>query len=333
MNTPRVLIPQRIGTGIARGAIRQLDGTCMGTSWSVRFADEGRASEDLTGLIAALLERIENQMSHFRAHSELCRFATLPVGESLALSPEFARVLSAALDVARLSDGAFDPTVAPLVDAWGFGASLRYTDSGFVPPSAAIIRPSAAGWQQVDLDADNRLRQTGNVALNLAAIAKGFAVDAVSELLTQSGWPHHLVEIGGELRGAGLKPDGQPWWVALELPAADCPLTATRIALHGLSVATSGDYRRSYQISARRLQHTLDPRSGAPVAHRLASVTVIHPECMLADAWATAIMVLGLGDGLALAEKMNLCVLLQGRDAAGQWVEASSAGWQAMLQS
>lgn len=328
----RVLLPQKIdpGTILAGGAIHTFSGNCMGTGWSVRLVAQRHAV--LAGLeaqIAVILERIENQMSHFRAHSDLRRFAELPAGEWQALPAEFARVLRTALDIARLSDGAFDPTVAPLIEAWGFGAGKQFSASGFVPPVAELnIAGCAQGWKNLAIDENDRVQQSGGMALNLAAIAKGFAVDAVAELLTQSGWKNHLVEIGGELRGAGVKPDGQPWWVALELPAADCPLPATRIALHGLSVATSGNYRRHYRIGERRIQHTMDPRTGHPVAHSLASVTVIHPECLFADAWATALMVLGMQDGLVLAEKLNLCVLLQGCDDAGNWIEASSSAWK-----
>lgn len=328
----RVLIPKRIEPVLAsHGDIQTLSGTCMGTSWSVRFVDSGLASVvQLQGQIEAILNRIENQMSHFRADSDLRRFANLPAGEWQALPAEFSRVLRGALEVARLSDGAFDPTIAPAIDAWGFGAAKRFSDAGFVPPQTESV--VAAGWERIEIDEQGKIRQPGGMALNLAAIAKGFAVDAVSEFLAKSGWKNHLVEIGGELRGAGVKPDGQPWWVALELPSADCPLPATRIAMHGFSVATSGDYRRSYRIGERQVQHTLDPRTGMPVAHRLASVTVTHRECLFADAWATAIMVLGPEQGLALAEKMKLCALLQSRDATGHWTEASTAAWQDLQQ-
>lgn len=325
----RVLIPKQLDPTCVKGDIRGLSGACMGTTWSVRLVDDGaRPLPELTERIAALLERIENQMSHFRPHSDLRRFALLPAGEAQTLPAEFARVLRSALEVARQSEGAFDPTLATQIDAWGFGAETRFSQAGFVPPQAGVLAERTAGWKKLEIDAQDRLRQPGGVALNLAAIAKGYAVDAVSQYLTQSGYQNHLVEIGGELRGAGCKPDGQPWWVALELPRANCPLPATRIALHGLSVATSGDYRRSYRLNDRLIHHTLDPRSGMPLAHALASVTVIHPECMYADAWATAFMVLGLKQGLDLAEKMKLCALLQGQDASGRWVEASSTAWQ-----
>lgn len=331
----RVLVPKQINPGklALRGEVHVLAGHCMGTSWSVRVVgDQQESLAKLERWIVALLERIENQMSHFRAHSDLRLFADLPAGQWMGLPAEFARVLRAALEVAEASGGAFDPTLAASVDAWGFGAGTRFSDAGFVLPAAGSLAGQAPGWKRLEIDAQNRLRQPGGVALNLAAIAKGFAVDAVSELLTQAQWSNHLVEIGGELRGSGIKPDGHPWWVALEAPAADCPLPATRIALHGLAVATSGDYRRCYRAGEQFIHHTIDPETGMPAANRLSSVTVIHRECMHADAWATALMVLGFEAGLELAEEKQLCALLQGRDATGRWVEASSTAWQHLLQ-
>lgn len=331
MARPRVLIPHQLDTAVkpVRGEVRKLQGYCMGTSWSVQLAaPAGFVLEPVTQQITDLLEGIENQMSHFRPESDLCRFGRLPAGASQVLPNEFSRVLRAALEVAHLSQGAFDPTIAALADAWGFGSASRFSDAGFVPPNQISV--AAGRWSELTLDSDNRLYQPGGVALNFAAIAKGFAVDAVAQWLCGQGFPNHLVEIGGELRGGGVKPDGQPWWVALESPATDCPLPSTRIALHGLAVATSGDYRRSYRMNGRLIHHTLDPRTGAPSVNRLSSVSVIHAECMLADAWATALTVLGPEQGLALAEQLNLSVLLQGHDGAGRWVEWSSAAWHAL---
>ncbi len=333
LSQPRVLIPKQIRSGNAQGAIQQMGGRCMGTTWSVRLVEGGSPiPPNLAEQIGALLERIENQMSHFREHSDLCRFAHLAAGKWQALPAEFARVLRGALEVAHLSQGAFDPTLATQIDAWGFGAGKHFSDAGFIAPQAQPRQAGTPDWARLTLDAQNRLQQPGGIALNFSAIAKGFAVDALSGFLSQSGWKHHLVEIGGELRGEGMKPDGQPWWVALELPAANCPLPVTRIALHGLSVATSGDYRRSYRLNNRLIHHTLDPRTGLPLGNDLSSVTVIHRECMYADAWATALMVLGPKQGLALAENLQLCALLQGHDAQGNWQEVASTAWQDMLQ-
>ncbi|MET7012897.1 FAD:protein FMN transferase [Uliginosibacterium flavum] len=327
----RVLVPTRIdhASGLPEGDVYKLSGTCMGTIWSVHVViSERTVPGQLQTDIAAILECIEAQMSHFRESSVLRRFARLEAGDWMALPEEFAFVMHAALDVARLSQGAFDPALAPAIDAWGFGAALRFGDAGFTPPATGIPHP-ALTWQALEVK-EGRLQQPGGISLNLAAIAKGFAVDSVSGYLTHLGLVHHLVEVGGELRGAGMKPDAQPWWVALESPAVDCPLPPTRIALHGLAVATSGDYRRRYLLDGRPMQHTIDPRTGAPVAHALSSVTVVHEECMYADAWATAIMVLGAQAGLQLAEAQGLRALLQWRGGDGKWREASSTEFKAL---
>ncbi|PLK48980.1 FAD:protein FMN transferase [Uliginosibacterium sp. TH139] len=334
MNAPafRALIPARIDqpAGLPEGDVYKLAGNCMGTTWSVRVVVRDCLSpRQLQADIAALLEGLEAQMSHFRASSPLRRFATLPPGCWMDLPAAFAQVMRTALKVAHLSEGAFDPALGSVIDAWGFGAAQRFSEAGFAPPAAPLL--PGRRWQALELDDAGRLRQPGGIALNLAAIAKGFAVDAVAAFLTGRGLDHHLVEVGGELRGSGIKPDGQPWWVALESPAQDCPLPATRVALHGLAVATSGNYRRCYLLDERLIQHTLDPRSGEPVTHGLASVTVIHEECMQADAWATALMVLGPQAGLQRAAAQGLRALLQWRDERGEWHEAASPAFEALL--
>jgi thiamine biosynthesis lipoprotein len=159
------------------------------------------------------------------------------------------------------------------------------------------------------------------MAIDLSAIAKGFAVDKLARLLTARGIANHLVEVGGELRGAGGKPDGQPWWVALEAPPPGRPggavATDTVVALHGLAVATSGDYRRCFAHDGQRLCHSIDPRSGRPIAHGLASVTVLHQACMLADAQSTALTVLGLDHGLAHAQQHRIAALFVQRTVDG----------------
>jgi len=330
----RVLIPPDVQPDFdgLEGELMDFSGRCMGTRWSVRVvcAHAALAGQAEAG-VALILETIEAQMSHFREHSALRRFARSMRGDWMELPPEFARVMQTALEIARASQGAFDPTLGDAVDAWGFGAARHFSDPDFVLP-AQNTAPRRADWARLVLDERHRLLQPGGVSLNLSAIAKGFAVDAVSEYLCRLGLVNHLVEVGGELRGVGMKPDFQPWWVALEQPAADCSLPATRIALHGLAVATSGDYRRRYLAGGKHLQHTLDPATGAPVVHSLASVTVIHEECMRADAWATALMVLGPRSGLALAESLGLRALLQWKNDKDEWVELASTAFKALQQ-
>jgi thiamine biosynthesis lipoprotein len=175
------------------------------------------------------------------------------------------------------------------------------------------------------------LRQPGGLALDLSAIAKGFAVDLVARRLVAAGIESHLVEIGGELRGSGVKPDGQPWWVRLEHPDPDSAGGDTLLALHGLAVATSGDYRRWFEQDGTRYGHTIDPRDGRPIRHGLAAVTVIHPQCMLADAWSTALNVLGPDAGPALATRLGLAARFVVRHE-GRFEERTSAAFDSLLQ-
>lgn len=303
-------------------------GDTMGTTWTVRVAAPPDA--DLAALrdgVQRTLDTVVAEMSTYLPGSDLSRFNTAPDGTWLALPDGFFAVLSAALALARETDGAFDPTVGPLVDLWGFGPAGRRTE----PPAAAMIDAAAAriGWARIDLDpAGRRARQPGGVRLDLSSIAKGFGVDAVAAFLGEAGFPCHLVEVGGELSGAGTKPDGRPWWVALERPRADLPETV--VALHGLAAATSGDYRRFFESGGIRYAHTLDPRTGRPVTHGLVAVTVLHPACMHADALATALNVLGPREGYDHACARGIAALFVARDGDGL-SEAMTPAFRAML--
>jgi thiamine biosynthesis lipoprotein len=338
-SAPRVLLPhgpEPAPPGLG-AVLHTLGGATMGSTWSLRLA--GPAKMPLARIqhsIECVLERVIAQMSTWLPTSDLCQFGRLPAGAWQALPSDFATVMRCALHVAERSGGACDPTAAPLVDAWGFGPAPRWDDPGFAPPSETALAALTVGWQGLQLvggaePQSAQLLQPGGLRLDLSAVAKGYAVDAVAELLAGSGLAWFLIEIGGELRASGLRPDLQPWWVALEPPAADCPLPATRVGLCDGSVATSGDYRRYHAHAGRDCPHTIDPRTRRPVAHGLASVTVLHDSCMWADAWSTALMVLGPVDGLALAEREGLAALLQWRDDAGQWRETGSTALQRWL--
>jgi thiamine biosynthesis lipoprotein len=237
-------------------------------------------------------------------------------------------VLACALAVREASGGAFDPCAGELVDLWGFGAHGRHAEPGFAPPSDDAVAAALSRSRALEFDtAHGRIRQPGGLRLDLSGIAKGYAVDAVCALLEARGLHHYLVEIGGELRGAGMKPDGQPWWVTLEEGEG---AGETVLALHGLACATSGDYRRFFDYSGRRYAHTLDPRTGRPVEHGVAAATVIGADCMRADAWATALTVLGPVVGIALADREGLAARMLVRDGAALR-ETTSAAFRAML--
>lgn len=331
----RVLLPQQFSprAAPAGAALHDFHGLSMGTSWSVRLAAPAAPAHWQDGLQNEL-DQVVAQMSHWRADSELGRFNSAPGGSWHSLSAGFFEVLAFALRVAGDSGGAYDPGAGALVNLWGFGPERRFDEPGFAAPTpfavAALL--AAQRGRRIELDpALRRARQPGGVLLDLSAVAKGYGVDCLARYLERQGVHDYLVEVGGELRGAGVKPDGQPWWVGLEQAGAEdtglCPIV---LALHGLAVATSGDYRRYFMQGATRQAHTIDTRSGLPVAHALASVTVLHGSCMAADAWSTALTVLGPQDGLALAERLGLAARFVLR-ADGAFSERISSHFAALL--
>ena len=330
--TRRVLVPAAVDRTPPPLGVRvhEFSGRTMGTTWNVRVvAGAGLHRERLMRTIQGALDEVVAQMSTWDAGTDLCRFNQAASGTWQALPDAFFEVLACAREVAERSDGAFDPTAGALVDAWGFGPRAR----NGVPDEAHLARTRAsAGWRRLDLDPARRAAlQPGRAALDLSAIAKGFGVDLVARRLAALGVESHLIEVGGELRGSGVKPDGQPWWVQLEHPDAAQGGEPTLLALHGLSVATSGDYRRWFEQDGARYSHTIDPRDGRPIRHGLASVSVIHPQCMLADAWSTALNVLGPEAGPQLANRLGLAARFLVRRVDG-FEEITSAAFDQFLQ-
>ncbi|WP_426281771.1 FAD:protein FMN transferase [Sphingomonas sp. NFX23] len=300
--------------------VLDLHGETMGTSWSVRFAaPAGTDPSSIRAVIVARLAGLVAEMSHWASDSLLSRFNRSPGGTWTTLPPDFAHVMTRGLAIAEITDGAFDPTIGRLVDAWGFGPIPVVC-----PPGTLEIEKARAtsGWSRLSFAATGaHLRQPGGIALDLSGIAKGHAVDAIADLLHDVGIANALIEIGGELVGRGIKPDGDPWWVDLESPPG-LTLPPLRIALHGQAVATSGDYRRG--------AHTLDPRTGRPIETHVVSTSVIHHTALDADAWATALTVLG-PDGLDLARNHGIAARLV-TEIDGTAQEYLSPALSAMLE-
>lgn len=302
-----------------RGEPVRLTGATMGTTWNVTYVEPDPVAppEVVHGGIQGELDAVNRSMSTYRDDSEISRFNTAATpGEPFAVSPGFAAVLEAALAVGALSEGAYDITVGPLVDLWGFGAA---GDTVEPPPEAAI----AAARDRVDqgaLQLDKTaltLARSVPVALDVSSLAKGYAVDRVAAWLAGEGIENYLVEVGGEMRVAGSSPRGTPWRIAIEQPEAGSRAVAGAILLSDAAVATSGDYRNFFEAGGKRYSHTIDPRTGYPVEHDLVSVTVVHDSTMLADAWATAFSVLGATRGRAVAEARSLAVYFIQRDGTG----------------
>jgi thiamine biosynthesis lipoprotein len=281
-----------------------LKGEALGTAWAAtvvtRAALEPGKVADLQRRTESTLERVDRGMSTWREDAEIVRFNRRSGPQPFRFSPETRRVVVAALELARETGGAFDPTVGPLVALWGFGPGAAESD----PSDEQLERARArVGWRHLAWDEEGRL--TGRVAgvdLDLSAIAKGYAVDAVFGELARERPLGLLVELGGEVRALGAKPSGEPWRVGIENPIAPGSGLEAVVALTGGALATSGDYRQVQVVAGERRTHVLDPRSGRPVSNGVASASVVAPTCMEADAVATALMVLGPDAALAFVE-------------------------------
>ncbi|MDM9561368.1 FAD:protein FMN transferase [Bordetella petrii] len=309
--------------GVAVAAPAALAGATMGTTWSARLAlPPGVAAPAARAAIQQALDQVVAQMSTWDDRSDLSRYNRAATGWQ-TLPDDCLFVLDHALRLAAATDGAYDPTVGPLVNAWGFGPPPHPSE----PPSAAVLDAlrQRCGWRRLRLDAAGRRAwQPGGAYLDLSGIAKGHGVDRAAQALEQLGVRDYLVEVGGELRAGGARPDRQPWRVAVEVPDGSAD-HALALALRGCAIATSGDYRRYREGAAGRYAHTLDPRSGRPVDNGVASVTVVHRSCMQADALATALTVLGERDGLAYAQRHEVAALFIVRAAGRLRLAASSA--------
>jgi thiamine biosynthesis lipoprotein len=305
-------------------SLQQLGGQTMGTTWSLRFDNpQMRPLAQVRETVEAALARVIAQMSHWEATSDISRFNAAPAGSRHALPEAFAEVMACALRWALASGGAIDPTVGPLVACWGFGPEAQ---AHGLPASGALAEVRArVGWQRLAFDeTSGSLLQPGGITLDLSGIAKGFAVDHGVEALRGLGLADLLFEVGGELRGVGRRPGGQPWQVQVDSESA----ATRRVALADMAIATSGDRWHRREHEGRRWSHTIDPRNGEPVAHALASVTVLHAQCMQADALATVLTVLGPDEGLAFAERHDIAALFVSHGDASPGSQATRA-WRA----
>jgi thiamine biosynthesis lipoprotein len=305
-----------------------LTGQTMGTAFTVKIvvppgSEVGQS--EVEGAIRDAVDAVDFVMSTYRDDSELSRFNRHGT-EPFQVSESMIEVVSEARRVAELSAGAFDVTVGPLVDAWGFGP-----DPVADPPDAETIAALLAygGFDKIDIDPEQRtlIKDDEAIRCDLSAIAKGYAVDRVAHELVRLGLTDFMVEIGGEVRASGRKTVGEAWRIGIERPEAGPGGLWSAVTLVDTAMATSGDYRNYYERDGVRISHTIDPRIGHPITHKLASVSVIHPSCMTADALATALSVLGPEDGRAMVEREGLAALFLIRAAEGGFEEWASDGW------
>jgi len=317
--------------------VRRFEGQTMGTTWSVNAVLPDGAHESVVRAgIQSEVDRVVAQMSTYEADSDLSRFNRAPAGTWQVLPPEFYGVLRYALTLAKDSGGAYDPTVGPLVNLWGFGPDRHPHEA---PDAAAIAAAKArVGWDRIGLDdATHRAFQPGGVYVDLSSVAKGFGVDQVARFLDRAGVSSYLVEVGGELRAHGRKPDGTPWHVGIERPGAaagavDTPDDVGRIvSLNDRAIATSGDYRHFFESGGRFFSHHIDPRTGFPVDHAVASVSIIADDCMHADSFGTTMTVLGPDEGMAYAARHGIAVLFILNEGEGKFAERMSPAFAKAL--
>lgn len=312
------LMASAVAVGLSGCGYEVATGRAMGTSYAVT-ADCPAGIPAQT--VAAVLARVDSRMSTYRPESELMRFNGAPTGVWVDVSAELVDVVVAAKVVAEETGGAFDPTVGPLVAVWGFGASASRA-----APTDADIRAARerVGHRHVRTRrSPPALAKDRPLAMDLSGIAKGHAVDGMADALDAAGCRAYLAELGGEIRARGLSPSGGPWRLGIDAPS-DGRLDEVVVLRRG-GVATSGDYRQFRERDGRRESHIVDPRSGHPIDHRLASVTVVAPTARAADAYATALMVLGERDGRRFAEEAGLAAVFIVRAGDGFEVMRSVA--------
>ena len=296
-----------------------LHGTTMGTTYCIRYRPRDHFADQnaIHRVIEEELEQINIQMSNYREDSEVSRFNRSESSEWFAVSSETAFVVNLAQEIAKISDGAFDVTVGPVVDLWGFGPSGRHETI----PSDDDIKTAMkyVGYENllVRLSPPALRKLIPTLQIDLSAIAKGHGADRVSDLLKRHGIENSFVEIGGEIVVSGYRSGSEPWQIGIESPEDFKRSIAIVVGLSDAALATSGDYRNFFIDSDSRFSHTIDPKTGRPVTHSLASNSVVASTAASADAIATCMMVLGKSDGLRLAEENNWAVLFISRSNKG----------------
>jgi len=305
----------------------------MGTRWSALL--HAPSTTDIAALDIALARavgRVDRQMSTWKPDSDLMHLNAVSPGTWVSLPRELMQVLAKGLEIGRLSGGAFDIGIGRLVNAWGFGAAGSVPDEEAIGAALHERPPPTHTVLELDVPGE-RARRHAHFDIDLSGIAKGFAVDEMMRTVKAFGLSDGLVGLDGELAASGTKPDGTPWRIAVEKPDYELRSPLGTIELQDAAVATSGDYRHWIQVGGTRLSHTMDRSRGGPIDNAIASVSVVASSCMEADAWSTALMVLGPTEGLALAEKFGLDALLVERSGGtlrqigiGRIFEAASTG-------
>ena len=304
-------------------------GEVMGTTYHIKVV--GAVAADLPKALKERLDEVDALMSTYKKNSDVSRINRSAVNSPIKVANETFYVLTAAQQISVATDGAFDVTIGKLVNLWGFGPTINIKQ---VPDDATVqaLRGST-GYRHLHLDnVHNEVtKDSAEVYVDLSAIAKGYAVDAAAQLLLQRGIDNFMVEIGGEIITHGHKYGNLPWVIGIESPQTDKRVVQRKLYLHNVAMATSGDYRNYFEFNGQRYSHTIDPATGYPIRHRLASVTVISDSCMHADALATALMVMGPQKGIRYAREHNLAILMLIKQG-NRFIERRSSGFERYLR-
>ena len=323
---------QPVQTAVANELL--ISGPTMGTTFNIKVVTDDLTDahrERLTQLIRETLDGVDEHMSTYRSNSEIEQFNrgdTRPFAASQGLL----QVVAEAQRVALLTGGAFDITVGPLVDIWGFGPS-----GVTATPDEEMLRDlvEMTGFEQLEVDFEGgTLRKAReDCRIDLSAIAKGYATDRVSEMLARQDLPRHMVEVGGEVRARGFNGSGRVWRIGIERPISMGRSVQLVVPLADLSLATSGDYRNFFERDGVRISHTIDPRTGRPISHNLASVSVIDASCMTADGLATALSVLGPDEGFELAKRQAIAAYFLVRIDDEVFEERQTTDWAKLTEN
>jgi thiamine biosynthesis lipoprotein len=322
----------------ARAEMHVIRGATMGTTYQIKLITKEAAfdREQLHADVEQVLAEVDRQMSTYRPDSELSRFNRAPAGTWFSVSAATAEVVAAAREISEKTGGALDVTVGPLVQLWHHGPSHNrrgIRKPRLTPPTDADIAGARerVGYQKLEVrDRPPALRKlVEGLEVDLSSIAPGYTIDRLADLLSQRGIDNSMVEIGGEIRAAGRREDGKYWRVAVERPAAGPRELYMSLPLRDAAIATAGDYRKYFEFEGRRYSHVIDPATGRPMEHQLASVTVVADTCVAADGWDTPLLVLGPERGLECAEENDIAALFLSRGKDHETVRETQA-WKEM---
>jgi thiamine biosynthesis lipoprotein len=307
-------------------SMESFGGPTMGSTYSIKYVRHAGlpAPDEVRAQVEQILADVDRQMSTYRSDSDIEVFNALPAGHCQAMPAPVLELVGVGQQLSEQSDGSYDLTVEPLMNLWGFGPQAREEKVPSVEALAEVRK--RVGYRHLRIDGD-RLCKDAAVEVDFNSIAAGYAVDTIAARLAAMGIHDYLAEATGELKASGRKADGSPWRIALEEPRDDKQVAERVIAVDGLGLSTSGDYRNYFEQGGQRFSHTLDARSGAPVSHNLASVTVIHPSALMADGLSTLLLILGPERGWDYAEKHDIGAFFVVRADTG-FVTRSSRAFQ-----